>query len=222
MVNPNEFLELGTNWAWDGETITKANGFLYQLQSPFLICFKILLEVFYAYKQVNSIVSTLKGMRDNSNREFHKSFEEATKLGKPFMERNIFSVCHALLDVNPIAAIPVSQAQKTIIESPSTMSFCHKSSLHEIEKRFIVHGIGILNLLPSECCKHEVEDDIPLELAQAVEFYQSDLPQPSAFPMEYRTWVRNWKQHDSNQLPCKLVDILKVCGASLSSITLLC
>ncbi len=46
MVNPSEFPEVGTNWAWDGETITKANGFLYQLQSPSsLICFKLLLEV---------------------------------------------------------------------------------------------------------------------------------------------------------------------------------
>lgn len=40
MVNPNEFSELGTNWAWDGETITKATGFLHQLQSSsFLIGF---------------------------------------------------------------------------------------------------------------------------------------------------------------------------------------
>ena len=40
------------------------------------------IDVFYAYKQVNSVVSTLKGMRDNSDREFHKIFEEATELGK--------------------------------------------------------------------------------------------------------------------------------------------
>ena len=82
------------------------------------------INVFYAYKQVNSVVSTLKGMRDNSDREFHKIFEEATKLGKPFMETTIFSACHASLDVNPITAIVVSQAQKTHIGSPSTMIFC--------------------------------------------------------------------------------------------------
>ena len=74
MVHPNQYEELGTNWSWDGETITKANGFLYQLQSAsFLICFKILLQVLYflreltlklqmqaidvvyAYKQVHSL-----------------------------------------------------------------------------------------------------------------------------------------------------------------------
>ena len=89
----------------------------------------------------------------------------------------------------------------------------------EIEKRFVdnpVHGIGILNLLPSECCKHEDEHDIPLELAQAVEFYQSDLLQPSAFPMEYRTRVRNWKLSDPNQVPYKLVDVLEACDVTFS------
>ena len=42
MVCPNEYPELGADWAWDGDTITKAYGFLYQLESPtFLISFKI-------------------------------------------------------------------------------------------------------------------------------------------------------------------------------------
>ena len=40
------------------------------------------IDLFYAYKQVNSVVRTLKEMRDNSDREFHEIFEEATKLGK--------------------------------------------------------------------------------------------------------------------------------------------
>lgn len=39
-------------------------------------------DVFYAYKQVKSVVSTLKGMRDNSDTEFHTIFGEATTLGK--------------------------------------------------------------------------------------------------------------------------------------------
>ncbi|KAI6656136.1 52 kDa repressor of the inhibitor of the protein kinase [Oopsacas minuta] len=31
MVDRNSHTELGTDWSWDGETITKANGFLFQL-----------------------------------------------------------------------------------------------------------------------------------------------------------------------------------------------
>jgi len=44
--DPGQFENLGTNWGWDSETITKAIGFLYQLESSlFLITFEILLEV---------------------------------------------------------------------------------------------------------------------------------------------------------------------------------
>ena len=69
----------GTDWGWDGDSITKANGFLFQLQSSsFLIAFKVLLrilyvlreltvklqmqaiDVTYAYQQVTSVISTLK------------------------------------------------------------------------------------------------------------------------------------------------------------------
>ena len=100
MVHPSLYEELGTDWGWDGETITKANGFLYQVQSSsFLISFKILMQVsyilkeltvklqmqaidvVYAYKQFSSVVSTLKGMRRNSVGEFKKVFAE-TKLGQ--------------------------------------------------------------------------------------------------------------------------------------------
>ena len=44
IVHPAIHQELGTDWDGDGESITKANVFLFQLQSPsFLIPFKILL-----------------------------------------------------------------------------------------------------------------------------------------------------------------------------------
>ena len=45
MTSPTNFTDLG-DWNWDGETVTKASGFLYQLESsPFLVSFVILLEV---------------------------------------------------------------------------------------------------------------------------------------------------------------------------------
>ena len=101
IVHPSIHPELGTDWNWDGQTITKANGFLFQLQSPsVLIAFKILLcilyllreltvklqmqaiDVTYAYRQVTSVVSTLKQMRENASRQFHVLFTETTKLGQ--------------------------------------------------------------------------------------------------------------------------------------------
>ena len=40
------------------------------------------IDVVYAYKTVNSVVSTLKALRQNSTAEFKKLFTDATKLGK--------------------------------------------------------------------------------------------------------------------------------------------
>ena len=239
MVSPNAFLELGTNWEWDGETITKANGFLHQLQSsPFLISFKILLEVmcclrgltkklqlqvidvFYAYKEVNSVVLTLKGMRNDSDQEFHRIFDETTKLGKSLHGEDY------LLSLPRITGCQ-SYRNNSSVSNPEDYYTCRitlyneflSQVITELEKRFVdspMHGIGILNRLPCECCKHEVADDIPLELSQAVEFYASDLPQPSVFTVEYCAWVGKWKQSDTDKVPSKLVDILESCDVNSS------
>ena len=101
MVVPRQYEDLGDNWSWDGNTVTKANGFLFQLQSPsFLICFKILLEILqsmrsltlklqmqttdvvYAYKQVKAALSSLKKMRESSAKDFSKVFTETLKFGQ--------------------------------------------------------------------------------------------------------------------------------------------
>lgn len=101
MVHPTLHSDLGTDWSWDGETITRANGFLSQLNSSsFLVAFCILVEVHQvlkeitvklqsvaidvvqAYTMVESVVSILKQMRQESERVFHRQFLDATKLGK--------------------------------------------------------------------------------------------------------------------------------------------
>ena len=101
MVHPTLHCNLGTDWSWDGETITRASDFLFQLQSStFLVAFCMLVQVFQvlkeltvklqsiaidvvqAYAMVESIVSILKDMRRESESEFHKQFIEAAALGK--------------------------------------------------------------------------------------------------------------------------------------------
>ena len=71
MITPNNYEALGTDWNWDADTVTKANGFIYQLESAtFRLFFNIHLEclthlqgltlklqvqagdVFYAYGQL--------------------------------------------------------------------------------------------------------------------------------------------------------------------------
>ena len=97
MVYPSLYSNFGT-WNWDGE---KANGFLFQLQSStFLAAFHILLQVMqvlkeltlklqmqaidvvYAYNAVQSVVTTMNFLRQNSTAEFKKVFSDATKLGR--------------------------------------------------------------------------------------------------------------------------------------------
>ena len=74
MVHPSTYEELGTDWSLDRETISKANGFLYQIQSPsFLISFMILTLSSAAYPQC---------MKQDLASEFKKVFAETHKLGK--------------------------------------------------------------------------------------------------------------------------------------------
>ena len=89
IVNPSDFQNLGVNWNWDGETITKATGYVYQLESSsFLVCFKILIEVLsqfrgltlklqmqaadiiYAYGEISNIIEMLLRVRQESEKGF--------------------------------------------------------------------------------------------------------------------------------------------------------
>ena len=233
MVIPRQYEDFGTDWNWDGETITKANGFLFQLQSSsFLICFKILLEIFqnlrsltiklqmqaidvvYAYKEVQSVISTLKGMRERSSSEFKNIFSEAQKLGKDLHGQDFELsrpriVRHQMHRSNPETSSPEEHYRVTLYD---------EFVIRELLERFTEnssHGSGLLYLLPSESISVEVEDEIPRELAQAVDFYQDDLPHSVMFPTEYRMWIRKWKQHNlSTDTPKKLVDVLQMFSAT--------
>ena len=142
MVIPRQYEDFGTDWNWDGETITKANGFLFQLQSSsFLICFKILLEIFhnlrsltiklqmqaidvvYAYKEVQSVISTLKGMRERSSSEFKNIFSEAQKLGKDLHGQDFEHSRPRIVRHQCIEATLKHPAQRSTIMSLCTTSF---------------------------------------------------------------------------------------------------
>ena len=233
MVIPRQYEDFGTDWNWDGETITKANGFLFQLQSSsFLTCFKILIEIFhklrsltmklqmqaidvvYAYKEVQSVISTLKGMRERSSSEFKNIFSEAQKLGKDLHGQD-FELSRPRIvrhQMHRATSSPEEHYHVTLYDE----FLSHV--IRELLERFTENssqGSGLLYLLPSESISVEVEDEIPRELAQAVDFYQDDLPHSVMFPTEYRMWVRKWKQHNlSTDTPKKLVDVLQMFSAT--------
>ena len=238
IVHPSMHQELGTDWNWDGESVTKANGFLFQLQSPsFLIAFKILLrilyvlreltvklqmqaiDVTYAYKQVNSAVTTLKKMREDSSREFHQLFIETTQLGQQLhgdqfelsTPRIVGRQAHRS---NPATSSPEEYFRITLFNE----FLSHVIS--QLQDRFVdnpAHSIarGLLCLLPSECIRLESGGTLPTELAQAADLYTDDLPHSVMLPTEYNMWVTKWNQQHaaSADIPNKLVDALHSCSA---------
>ena len=227
MVSPRQHQDLDTDWGWDGDTITKTNGYLYQLQSPsFLVCFKILLEilqclkgltvklqmqasdVMYAYEPVQSVLSILEKMRDNCVQEFNRIFAESLKLGQDLHGED-FEL------TRPRIARRQSHRNNTETSSAEEY-FCvtlyNEFLSHvtrEIEDRFsgnqsLVHGL--LHLVPSKVASH---DGFPETLSQAAEYFKDDLPHHDMLAIEYRMWVRKWKCSD--EVPTKLVDALKSC-----------
>ena len=240
MAHPTLHADLGTDWSWDGETVTKANGFLYQLQSsPFLVAFYILLQVLQvlkeltvklqrlamdvvkAYKMVSSVTSTLRKMRTESETEFHKVFVEARSLGKKLhgdefeLEKPRITSRMANRD-NPSTSS--AEDYYRIVMYDEFLSHV----VSELDERFAnnpAHSTakGLLYLLPSECAKLEDDVTLPSELAEAVSTYDMDMPNPSMISIEYSDWVRKWKgvpssTNTSSDLPDRLIDSFKQCN----------
>ena len=216
--------------------MTKANGFLYQLESSsFLVCFKILLKILsylreitiklqmqaidvaYAYKQVSSIVSTLENMRKESTAEFRKIFVSVTKLGQALHGE------HFQLQKPRIAG---RQTHRSNPDVPGTEDYFRitlfdeflSHVIAELQNRFTdnpAHKItlGLLKLLPQNCINQDIDDELPEDLTEVAEYYSDDLPLPLGFPTEYEMWVKKWKQHDSgSEMPNKLVHVLDACS----------
>ena len=231
MVDHNAHPDLGTDWSWDGETITKANGFLFQLQSSiFLVSFQILIQFFqilrevtiklqmkavdvvYAYKIVKGVVSTLKSMRRRSTTEFTKLFSEASKLSQLPHENEFQLTTPRLSGCQAHRNNPLS----TTLEEYYRISLYNEFLSHliaELEERFVNNPsqnivTGLLYLVPSECVQLEDESDISEELTKAVELFGGDLPHAVMFQIEYNSWVREWKEC-STSAPVSLADTLQ-------------
>ena len=235
MVDQNSHTDLGIDWSWDGETITKATGFLYQLQSStFLVSFQILMQFFqllreltiklqmkaadvvYAYKFVTRVASTLKSMRSMSTIEFKKIFSEGDKLGK-LLHGDDFQLTTPRLSgrqihrSNPLSATPEEYYRICLYNE----FLSHV--IAEIEERFVNNPsqdivTGLLYLLPSECVLLNEDSGIPEQLTRALELFKDDLPHAVMIPIEYDSWVREWREC-STPVPVTLADALQKCSA---------
>ena len=54
------------------------------------------LDVLYAYHEVQNVVTILKNIRSNSDKEFSRIFSETMELGKISLVRDLNSVCPGL------------------------------------------------------------------------------------------------------------------------------
>ena len=145
------------------------------------------IDVVYAYKEVQSVISTVKGMRESSSSEFKIIFSEAQKLVKDLHGQNFELsrpriVRHQMHGSNPETFSPKEHYRVTLYDE--FLSRVIRELLERIMK-ISSHGSVLLYHLPSESISVEVEDEIPRELAEAVDFNQDDLPHSVIFPTEY-------------------------------------
>ena len=159
-------------------------------------------------------MSNLKSMRSDSERVFKRIYAETTKLGKDLhgddFELKQPRICGWQTHWNNLQADTPEQYYR--------ITFFNEFLSHtiaELDERFINHPppiIGLLHLLPWQCCSSDSEPENPLleELVNAAKFYEDDLPQSVMLPTEYRLWIRKWRQHGP-EAPKKLVDALYSC-----------
>ena len=125
MVNPHLHEELGINWSWDGETITKANGFLFQLQSSsFLVSFQILVQLLQILRELTiklqmKAVDVVQAYKLSSRH----SLKKQAKLANSSMEINLSSLHHGFLLAKCTVAILHHPHLKNITEFACMMSF---------------------------------------------------------------------------------------------------
>ena len=168
------------------------------------------IDVIYAYKQVQTVLSSLKMMRERSTEEFTKIFTETLTLGQEvhgedFELTTPRTVRQQVHRSNPEASSPEQYYRITLYNE----FLSHV--IRELEERFPENSSsihGLLYLIPCECVSNS--EGPPSQLTQAVNFYKADLPSHGMFSTEYRMWVRKWKQCSSN-VPTRIVDTLQQC-----------
>lgn len=233
MVNSSAYSEFGSNWAWDGDTTTKAYGFLYQLESStFLVCFQILLKILYylreitvklqmqavdvlcAYDQISFVVTSLQKMREDSETEFEKIYDNTMKMGKMLHGGQFEIEKPRTTGRQNHRSNPGVDSAKDYYRITLFDEFV-SHVVAQLQERFIdnpAHSTtnGLMHLIPQKCV---ASGGVPKELAEAVEYYSNDLPYPRVFSIEYEVWTRKWQcVDDPKKLPSRLFEVYSDCS----------
>ena len=172
------------------------------------------IDAAYAYKQVRSVLSTLKDMKKESTEGFKRVFANTTKLGKDLHGEQFELQKPRVVGCQAHRSNP----DVSSLEDYFRITLYHEFLSHvitELQERFLdnqtqVVALGLLSLLPHECIKH---DDLAAELNHVVEYHSEDLSHPLLFSTEYDMWIQKWKQYqDISEVSNKLVDAFHVCS----------
>ena len=174
------------------------------------------IDVVYAYKQVEKVISPLRSLRSDSVTEFRKQFSEALRIGRQ-LHGDTFQLTSPRFAKqqqhrsNPPSSTPEEYYRITLYNE----FLSH--ILSELEERFLnnpSHGVavGLLHLLPSACIDLVNDVTVPKDLVAAVDQFSDDLPSPVMFTTEYGLWVRQWKGW-SGDVPRTLTGTLRECSA---------
>ncbi len=209
--------EFGT-WSWDSETITKANGYLFQVTSfAFLVAFSITMrvlsslrcltvnlqkrghDVLTAYEHVSAVQQELELLKVNCEDEFHAWFEEI----KSFAESLDISVSIPRITSRQVhrANIPADTPEVYYRRNIMIPFLDHITA--EMETRFgPIHQtkIKLLGLIPSTAVSYAASS-----IKDVGELYKSDLPSPQLLTTEFN----RWKMKFTSMLPTLRPDSLQ-------------
>ncbi len=213
------------NWSWDPDTLTKARGFLHQLNSfEFLLTFNVTMrilsslrtltvklqkasiDILAAYKLVTEVQLDLELMKINCEEEFHLWFSEVKTLANKL---------HISISTPRIAArqihrgnVPAEDPEAYYRRNVMIPFIDHITA--QLEDRFgTIHQtkVKLLGLIPS------IAANYPLASVQEVgEMYKTDLPSPQLLSTEFSRWKSKFSStRGVDEIPDTLQKALQVC-----------
>ena len=212
------------NWSWDSETMTKANGYLFQVTSfEFLTAFSITMrilsslrcltvnlqkrshDVLTAYEHVSDVQLEMELMKVNCEDEFHTWFEEI----KSFAESLDISVSTPRVTSRQVHRGNVPADTPEVYYRRNIMIPFLDHITAEMKTRFgSIHQtkIKLLGLIPSTAVSYAASS-----IRDVGELYRSDLPSPQLLPTEFNRWKMKFTSMSSSHRPDSLQAALQCC-----------
>jgi len=213
------------NAKWDADSKSNANSLLngitdFEFIVVFLLVYQFLshlagptvklqrssIDIIEAHKEIESVKSLYKSVRNSISEEFHKIYQQAERMGakvnvEPSKPR---SCSHQMSRLN-VAMESIEDWFKINVAIP----FLDRI-ITELDAQFtnIAHTVSkLLYLVPS--IMSDESRDVESDVLEIVELYYNDLPSPETFQQEFSRW--KFKFQTSESKPSNCVDAIKQC-----------